>query len=83
MGFGAALNSRNLACTPVDTAYTRIMNDQATDRKEKRRSLSMHEGIAPWCDCCSCEAEPYWQAVAAELGIDLGSDYADTDNHDT
>ncbi len=37
----------------------------------------MHEGIASWCDCCSCEAEPYWVAVAAELGIDLGSDYED------
>ena len=24
----------------------------------------MHEGIASWCDCCSCEAEPYWAAVA-------------------
>jgi hypothetical protein len=42
-----------------------------------RQRLSMHEGIASWCDCCSCEAEPYWAAVAAELGIDLGSDYED------
>ena len=42
-----------------------------------RRRLSMHEGIASWCDCCSCEAEPYWVAVAEELGIDLGSDYED------
>ena len=42
-----------------------------------RRRLSMHEGIASWCDCCTCEAEPYWVAVAAELGIDLGSDYED------
>ncbi len=42
-----------------------------------RRGLSMHEGIASWCDCCSCEAEPYWVAVAEELGIDLGSDYED------
>lgn len=41
------------------------------------RRLSMHEGIASWCDCCSCEAEPYWVAVAKELGIDLGSDYED------
>ena len=41
------------------------------------RRLSMHEGIAVWCDCCTCEAEPYWAAVAAELGIDLGSDYGD------
>jgi hypothetical protein len=42
-----------------------------------RRRLSMHEGIAAWCDCCSCEAEPYWVAVAEELGVDLGSDYED------
>jgi hypothetical protein len=41
------------------------------------RRLSMHEGIASWCDCCSCEAEPYWAAVAEELGVDLGSDYED------
>jgi len=46
------------------------------DRAHGRR-LSMHEGIAVWCDCCSCEAEPYWAEVAAELGIDLGSDYED------
>ncbi len=34
------------------------------------RSLSMHEGVTEWCDCCSCEAEPYWMEVAEELGID-------------
>jgi hypothetical protein len=39
----------------------------------------MHEGIAVWCDCCSCAAEPYWLAVAEEMGIDLGSDYEDED----
>lgn len=42
-----------------------------------RKSKSMHEGIAVWCDCCSCEAEPYWVAVADEMGVDLGSDYED------
>ncbi len=41
----------------------------------KRRRISMHEGIAVWCDCCSCAAEPYWLEVAEELGVDLGSDY--------
>ena len=46
---------------------------------EKRGSLSMHEGIAVWCDCCSCEAEPYWVEAAAAMGIDLGSDYEDAD----
>jgi hypothetical protein len=25
--------------------------------------LSMHDGVAVSCDCCSCEAEPYWLAV--------------------
>ena len=40
-----------------------------------RKSKSMHEGVAVWCDCCSCAAEPYWLAVAEEMGIDLGSDY--------
>lgn len=41
------------------------------------RRISMHEGIAVWCDCCSCHAEPYWLEVAEELGVDLGSDYED------
>ena len=41
------------------------------------RRLSMHDGIAVWCDCCTCEAEPYWVAVAEELWIDLRSDYED------
>lgn len=46
-----------------------------SSKSQPRNSISMHDGIAVWCDCCSCEAEPYWQAVAEELGIDLGSDY--------
>ena len=41
----------------------------------RKKSISMHEGIGAWCDCCSCEAEPYWLEVSEELGIDLGSDY--------
>jgi hypothetical protein len=48
------------------------MSDQ---NRQTGSRISMHEGIAVWCDCCSCEAEPYWQAVAEELGIDPGSDY--------
>ena len=43
----------------------------------RKKSPSMHEGIAVWCDCCSCEAEPYWVEIAQEMGIDLGSDYED------
>jgi len=49
----------------------------AAGRGRRRRSISMHDGIAVWCDCCSCEAEPYWAELAEEMGIDLGSDYED------
>ncbi len=51
------------------------------DRKSGQ-SLSMHDGIAVWCDCCSCEAEPYWAALAEELGVDL-SDYEETESTPT
>lgn len=46
-----------------------------TGSARRRRSMSMHDGIAVWCDCCSCQAEPYWAELAEEMGIDLGSDY--------
>ncbi|UTV28895.1 hypothetical protein [Photobacterium atrarenae] len=53
---------------------------QPTSETKPTRRMSMHEGIAPWCDCCVCEAEPYWAAVAEELGIEL-SDYEDGEPH--
>ena len=43
---------------------------------QRRKRANMHEGKAVWCDCCSCEAEPRWAAVAEEMGISL-SDYED------
>lgn len=33
---------------------------------EQKKSISMHEDIPVWCDCCSCEAEPYWIEAMAE-----------------
>jgi len=48
---------------------------KAPRSRERGGSKSMHEGVAVWCDCCSCEIEPYWAEVAAEMGVDLGSDY--------
>ena len=44
---------------------------EARMARAPRSRLSMHEGVTVWCDCCSCEAEPYWADVAGELGIDL------------
>ncbi len=43
----------------------------AATREEPPRVRSMHEGIPVWCDCCSCEAEPDWVEIAAEMGIDI------------
>jgi hypothetical protein len=42
-------------------------------KDHRKKSINMHEGIAVWCDCCSCEAEPYWVEIASEMGMELGS----------
>lgn len=39
-------------------------------RKPDSKSLSMHEGVEVWDDCCSCEAEPYWLDAFARSGPD-------------
>ena len=57
----------------TDTAAT----PATASRQPEAMSKSMHDGVAVWCDCCSCEAEPYWVEIAAEMGMDLGSDYED------
>jgi hypothetical protein len=31
-------------------------------------SKSMHDGVEVWCDCCSCEAEPYWVEAMQQDG---------------
>jgi hypothetical protein len=50
-----------------------------SEKGQRKRSLSMHDGIAVWCDCCSCEAEPYWVEAAEALGMGHGSDYEEDD----
>ncbi|MDZ7753642.1 MAG: hypothetical protein U5S82_18850 [Gammaproteobacteria bacterium] len=50
---------------------------RAPRTRERGGSKSMHEGVAVWCDCCSCEMEPYWAEAAAEMGVELVSDYED------
>ena len=40
---------------------------QATQGQPKSpMSKSMHDGVEVWCDCCSCEAEPYWVEAMKE-----------------
>jgi len=42
-----------------------------SDKPALSMSKSMHDGVEVWCDCCSCEAEPYWLEAMAS--------YQDTD----
>jgi len=41
---------------------TPARSDAATQNAHTRSAMSksMHDGVEVWCDCCSCEAEPYW-----------------------
>jgi len=54
-----------LSATPVtaDDA-SRMPTDEAAPGDKP--SLSMHANVPVWYDCCSCEAEPYWQQAMAE-----------------
>jgi hypothetical protein len=45
--------------------------------KSGKHSMSMHDRVAVWCDCCSCEAEPYWAAIADQIGTGIISDHKD------
>ncbi len=42
---------------PADVDNT---HDEAISQENSNMSKSMHDGVEVWCDCCSCEAEPYW-----------------------
>lgn len=37
-----------------------------SNSSREKKPISMHEDVPIWADCCSCEAEPYWQALAEE-----------------
>lgn len=41
-----------------------MTNSEKSDAQKK--SISMHDGVPVWYDCCSCEAEPYWEQAFAE-----------------
>lgn len=59
--------------SPKDSGATESRKVKPS-KPAKRKSLSMHEGKAIWCDCCSCEAEERWAALAEEMGIDLSDE---------
>ncbi|MCW8327776.1 hypothetical protein MD588_03065 [Photobacterium sp. SDRW27] len=63
-----AVNQTNPVCSHLKSARS-----QAAGSTDRNQRMSMHEGVAPWCDCCVCEAEPYWADVAEEMGISLSN----------
>ena len=43
--------------------------DRSTGAGARHSSLSMHDDIPVWYDCCSCEMEPYWrEAMESQTG---------------
>ena len=44
----------------IDTEHNSDGQVISATVKAKRDSLSMHADVPVWCDCCTCEAEPYW-----------------------
>lgn len=63
--------------SPEDTAAPDPAAKPDAPGKPGKKRANMHEGIAVWCDCCSCEAEPYWVEIGKEMGIDMSNDYED------
>ena len=51
-----------------------VFEDTATPAERSgKHTKSMHDGVPVWCDCCSCEAEPYWVAIGKELEAEISS----------
>ncbi len=49
-----------------DPCVERAGTVAADSARQVRKSLSMHEDVPVWYDCCSCEAEPYWVEAMGE-----------------
>jgi len=51
------LNSADVDSTHIEVT-TQVKS--GSGQNKSTMSKSMHDGVEVWCDCCSCEAEPYW-----------------------
>ena len=45
---------------------TSALTAMPTSQTKFTMTKSMHDGVDVWCDCCSCEAEPYWVEAMEE-----------------
>jgi len=61
-----------MARSSKQTGTDKTATPTAAGRQPEAMSKSMHDGIAVWCDCCSCEMEPYWAEVAREMEVQSG-----------
>lgn len=50
----------------------------ATPVVKSPMSKSMHDGVEVWCDCCSCEAEPYWVEAMALFDAQAARDHRES-----
>lgn len=53
----------NRQTTGVTGPENPVSQSPGEKKSDTGMSLSMHDGVEVWCDCCSCEAEPYWLAA--------------------
>ncbi len=62
------MTDRKRVPPPADHADRTASGETASMKKHagSGMSKSMHDGVEVWCDCCSCEAEPYWIAAMQE-----------------
>ena len=52
----------------TDKAVSQVA--EQIDEVAMKNSISMHEDVPVWYDCCSCEAEPYWvEAMQSSLPV--------------
>ena len=56
--------------TNSDTTIDATDSNPPQPERRTRQRANMHDGIPVWYDCCSCEAEPYWAALAEETDAD-------------
>jgi len=52
----------NLNPADADIMHNEVTSQEKSESRpvKSNMSKSMHDGVEVWCDCCSCEAEPYW-----------------------
>ncbi len=60
-----ATSTRPFAHAPAPLTSPPTADDQSPLRP-RDRPLGMHADVPTWCDCCTCEPEPRWQAVQSQ-----------------